>query len=207
MLVCLDAGHGKETAGKRAFDESFFEYEFNRDVTARIKALLEARGVQVILTAPTDADVSLSRRCAIANQAGADIVVSIHANAFGTTWNDARGWVIYHNTGSKKGEQLAEAIWRESIPYLGLRDRGIADANFTILADTIAPAVLVEHGFYTNRTELAMLKTNDFRERCAVADTKGILRYLGVPWSDIDYQDQCRIAHDKLARIKAIMEE
>ncbi|MBC7340875.1 MAG: glucosaminidase domain-containing protein [Clostridia bacterium] len=44
------------------------------------------------------------------------------------------------------------------------------------------PAVLIEHGFYTNKEECELLKSGDFREKCAIADAKGILRWAGIPF-------------------------
>jgi N-acetylmuramoyl-L-alanine amidase len=187
MIVCLDAGHGKLTTGKRSFDESFFEYEFNRDVVNRIQTHLVRHGVQIVLTAPSDLDTPLKDRCEISDVAESDIFVSIHANANGTDWNDANGWEIYSHTGSEKGKKLAESIHAESIPYLGIKDRGLKTAEFYVIKYTAAPAVLIEHGFYTNKTELELLKSDEFRENCALADSKGILKYLGIEWQE-DYK-------------------
>lgn len=44
------------------------------------------------------------------------------------------------------------------------------------------PAVLIEHAFYTNKTECDLLKSDSFREKCAIADAKGILAFLGIEW-------------------------
>ena len=79
--------------------------------------------------------------------------------------------------------KLAKAIQKNSIPYLGLKDRGIKDGSaFAVVGRINPPAVLVEHGFYTNISELAKLKSNEYREMCAIADTKGILEYFGIKW-------------------------
>lgn len=180
MLVCIDAGHGIETAGKRSFDGSLLEYEFNRDVANRLKKYLELAGVKIVMTCRDEHDISLAERCRIANAAKADIFISIHANAFGTTWNTARGWEIYIYKKGGQAETIAKAIHSTSIPALGLIDRGIKEANFYVLKNTTMPAVLVEHGFYTNKEECALLKTGDFREKCAIADAKGILKYAGI---------------------------
>lgn len=182
MLVCVDAGHGKETKGKRAFDESFFEWEFNRDVARRLTIHLLRHGVYVIPTCISDRDTPLDERCKISDDANADIFVSIHANAFGDDWNDANGYSIFHHKGSTKGKKLAECIHGESVPFLGLRDREIKPENFQVLRETIAPAVLIEHGFFTNKKELELLKTDEFRENCAIADCKGILKYFGIDY-------------------------
>ena len=184
MLVCIDAGHAKSTAGKRSFDGYLLEYEFNRAVAKLLKSHLERHGVNVIYSCDinTEKDITLTERCKTANNAKADLFISIHANAFGETWNTANGWEIYHHENSTKGQALASAIYKESVPFLGLRFRGIKPYSFTVLTKTNMPAVLIEHGFYTNKEECAKLKSLEFRSKCAVADAKGILNYLGIAW-------------------------
>jgi N-acetylmuramoyl-L-alanine amidase len=186
MLVCIDPGHAKNTAGKRSFDSSLLEYDFNRVVSLWLKYHLERHGVNTIYSCDVDTakDASLSERCRIANNKKADLFISIHANAYGLTWNSANGWEIYHHKNSTKGKRLAEAIQKTSIPFLGLRDRGIKTNNFTVLTGTNMPAVLIEHGFYTNKEECEKLKSIEFRKKCAVADAKGILNYLGIGWKE-----------------------
>lgn len=192
MLVCIDAGHAKNTPGKRSFDGSLLEYEFNRVVAKRLKYHLERHGVDVIYSCDLDTstDIPLSARCSKANDVNAGLFVSIHANAYGTTWNDANGWEIFHHKNSVKGKQLAEAIhkacepYKKTLLYLGLTDRGIKTDNFTVLTKTKMTAVLIEHGFYTNKEECAKLKDTEFREKCALADAKGVLTYLGIPWKE-----------------------
>ena len=181
MKVCLDAGHGISTPGKRSPDGTLLEYEFNRDVTMRLKKILERQGVDVILTAYDDADVPLESRCKVANKNNADYFVSIHANADKEYWTDANGWEIYVISKGGKAEQLAKKIHKYS-QELGLTDRGIKTANFQVLTDTNMPAVLIEHGFYTNKEECEKLKDSNFRQKCAECDAKGILEQLGIEY-------------------------
>lgn len=182
VKVCLDYGHGKDTCGKRSCDGTLLEYEFNRDVGKRLKAILEHHNIEVVETVTQDADLPLSSRCKVANNTNCDYFVSIHANAFGETWNDARGWEIHIIGKGGKAEQLAKCIHKHSIADLGLKDRGIKVSNFQVLKDTSMPAVLIEHGFYTNKEECAILKTEGFRQKCAEADAKGILEHLGIEY-------------------------
>ena len=190
--ICLDAGHGKETAGKRSPDETLLEYEFNRDVTNRLKTILERHNVGVVLTCEDDKDISLSNRCKIANKAKVDYFISIHANAHDTsvqdeegtmhlTFNSASGWEIYIISKGGKAEQLAKKIHKNS-QELGLKDRGVKVGNFQVLRDTDMPAVLIEHGFYTNEEECEKLKDSNFRQKCAECDAKGILEQLGIEY-------------------------
>ena len=190
--VCLDYGHGKSTAGKRSPDETLLEYEFNRDVGRRLKAILEKHNVEVIETVEDDTDLALASRCGVANFHECDYFVSIHANAHDTsqqdeegtmhlTFNSASGWEIYIISKGGRAEQLAKKIHKHS-QELGLKDRGIKVGNFQVLRDTNMPAVLIEHGFYTNEEECEKLKSNNFRQLCAECDAKGILEQLGIEY-------------------------
>ena len=57
------------------------------------------------------------------------------------------------------------------------------------MISTRVPTVLIEHGFYTNQKELELLKSDAFRQKCAEADTAGILAYLGVHQEMVRYED------------------
>lgn len=71
-------------------------------------------------------------------------------------------------------------IHKQLIPYLCLEDRGIKKEAFYVFKNTNMPAVLIEHGFYTNKKECELMKTVAFRQKCAEANVKEILKYLGV---------------------------
>ena len=145
MIVIIDAGHGIETAGKRAPDGSYLEYEFNRDVAGRIQRHLVRCGIDARLTCPDEHDLSLSERCRISNAAGADYFVSIHTDAFGDgkSWTEPSGWSAHIIARGGKAERLAEAIRAGAIPMLGCKDRGVQVSNYQVLRNTKAPAVLI----------------------------------------------------------------
>lgn len=207
MLAVIDRGHGKNTSGKRSFDGSLLEWEFNNDVTNRLQKYLIEYGVDVVLTAPSDIDTPLNERVRIANATNADIFVSLHANGFGTNWNAAHGWEIYYSKGSEKGARLANCIHDASIPYLGLANRGIkTTTDFVVVRQTKAPAVLIEHGFYTNREDIKLLKSDTFREKCAIADAKGILKYFGIEW-ETDYKALYEKQKQAISRVVEILKE
>ena len=186
MIVIIDAGHGIETAGKRAPDGSYLEYEFNRDVAGRIQRHLARCGIDARLTCPDEHDLSLSERCRISNAAGADYFVSIHTDAFGdgNSWTEPSGWSAHVIAKGGNAQRLAEAIRAEAIPMLGCRDRGVRVSNYQVLRDTKAPAVLIEHGFHTNREEVELLKSDAYRGKCALSDAKGICAQAGVEWAE-----------------------
>jgi N-acetylmuramoyl-L-alanine amidase len=77
--IALDAGHGGESTGTRTPD-GLMEKDLTLDIAERLKRLLQDQSFQVVMTREGDRDVSLEQRGALANQAGADIFVSIHLN-------------------------------------------------------------------------------------------------------------------------------
>jgi N-acetylmuramoyl-L-alanine amidase len=186
LSAVLDPGHGAETIGKRSPDDSLLEYAFNRDMAARVRAHLERHGVETLLTVTDDTDLPLEERCNIANASGADVFVSLHANAYGNgkAWTKQSGWEIYVYKEGSFSDRLAKSVHGEAIPAIGLADRGVKAERYYVIRNVNMPAVLIEHGFYTNKTEIELLKSPEFRERLAVADAKGILRFLGVAWSE-----------------------
>jgi N-acetylmuramoyl-L-alanine amidase len=78
--VVVDAGHGGDDHGARG-PQGLLEKDLVLDLARRLSARLAAEGLFVRMTRDADRFVSLDERTRIANQAGADLFVSIHANA------------------------------------------------------------------------------------------------------------------------------
>jgi N-acetylmuramoyl-L-alanine amidase len=78
--IVIDAGHGGHDPGAQG--NGVNESELTLDVAARLTRLLQKQpGVEVVMTRDTDVFVPLEERTAIANREGADLFLSIHANA------------------------------------------------------------------------------------------------------------------------------
>jgi N-acetylmuramoyl-L-alanine amidase len=78
--VVIDAGHGGHDPGAQA--NGVNEAELTLDIATRLSRLLQKQpGVEVVMTRDTDVFVPLEERTAIANRGGADLFLSIHANA------------------------------------------------------------------------------------------------------------------------------
>ncbi|MGG5252021.1 N-acetylmuramoyl-L-alanine amidase [Neobacillus sp. SM06] len=175
MKIMLDAGHGYNTPGKRSPD-GLQEYAFNRKVAAFAKELLETyENVTVYFAHSDQQDVPLKERTDSANQLKVDAYVSIHANAYGNTWNDAGGIETYvYLSKPKDAYELAKKIQNHLIAETGLKNRGVKTADFHVVRETTMTAVLAECGFMTNQTEANQMRTEDFQRACASAITKGL---------------------------------
>ena len=112
MKIVIDAGHGPSTAGKRTPDGTLREYQFNSEVSREVIGLLsDYDGVETLYTGADDRDVPLSERTYRANAWGADVFVSIHANAFGAGWNSAAGIETFvYTTRPAEAVRLANAV-------------------------------------------------------------------------------------------------
>ena len=187
--VVFDPGHGIETSGKCSPDKSYYEHEFNLDMGKRKKAILERHGVEVIMTRTDEHDVSLERRVQIANAAKPDLFVSIHSNASGDgkTWTRPDGYGIYTSAaGATAARNIAagKLISRAKEAGIKLWGNGLFHEAWYVCKNVTAPAILIEHGFHTNKAETEKLKTDAYRQQLAVADCKGILDYLGIQWQE-----------------------
>ena len=79
-LITVDAGHGGHDPGAKGWN-GLKEKTVNLDVARRLRDLLQQDGFRVILTRSDDRFIPLYGRPAIANRAGSDLFISIHANA------------------------------------------------------------------------------------------------------------------------------
>jgi N-acetylmuramoyl-L-alanine amidase len=178
FTVCVDPGHGGTDNTNGA--GSYKEHEFTLDLGLRLRKLLMACGVNVIMTRDTDKTVSLTDRAAAANSARADYFVSLHSNAAGD--GSARGLCVYTaNSCSANATLLANRIVNaaemDGIPTFGNKTY---KQNFTVLVRTSMPAVLIEHGFHTNEKERALLASDAYRDRLAEMDARAICDQIGV---------------------------
>ncbi|HEX2513724.1 MAG TPA: N-acetylmuramoyl-L-alanine amidase, partial [Chloroflexota bacterium] len=192
--VVIDPGHGGRDPG--AAHHGVREADVNLAVALLVRPLLEGAGARVVLTRETDralasggVDADLQARVNVAQQAQADLFVSIHANAH--TDREVQGAISFYgpeagfNSGARRtprlvarSRQLATALNREVALAAGQPDRGTRAATFWVLGGPRAPAVLVEIGFLTNAEEAALLATPAHQRYIAQGVAAGIGRYL-----------------------------
>lgn len=176
-LVVLDPGHGGSASG--AYYEETAEKDLNLAITQKVAAMLRAQGCRVMLTRREDVYVDLYQRAWMANEAGAELFVSIHCNAAEKA-PDFQGTYVYYHPDSEKGRALAQAIQDQVCALTGSIDRGTASANFVVLRETAMPAALVEAGFMTYHEELERLRDDAYQTAIAQGVAQGILQYLSA---------------------------
>lgn len=183
--VCLDPGHGPGNSNKSP-DGTYYEYEFAYDVATRVRDLLTGRGALVTMTRGIDGYPSLSERCKLSNSADADAFISFHTNAAGNGgWYDASGLELYTSQGpvSAPRNVLASKLLDQfKASGVKLRTSPAKYEGYAVLTGTNAPAVLIEYGFHTSKSDVALLKDSTYRQKLAEATAKGLCDFLGVSW-------------------------
>lgn len=175
-LIVLDPGHGGKDPGAVSPKLRVKEKDVNLEVSLKLKKLLESRGFKVYITRDDDTFVNLYDRASIANELNADLFVSVHANASGSTKTDG-AMVLYYPKGDNKH---AANIMRNALcSVLNTPNRGIIERpKLVVTRETKMTAVLLELGFLTNPREENLLSTKEYRNQCAKAALTGIMNYF-----------------------------
>jgi N-acetylmuramoyl-L-alanine amidase len=160
--VVVDAGHGgKDNGAFRRYGGA--EKNATLDVATRLAAKLRESQFRVVLTRSSDVFVELDDRAAISNRQKNAIFVSVHFNDSGR--RGIRGFETYYH--SPVARPLAYRIQQHLMTLPGAVNRGVKTANFRVLRKAAYPAVLVECGFLSNRSEGAAARSASRRDDLA----------------------------------------
>jgi len=173
-VVVIDPGHGGRDPGATG-PGGLAEKDINLAVSLAAAEVLAGR-VDLCLTRRTDQTVSLRARADLANSEKAAVFLSVHCN--GSIYPEANGTETYHYPGSRLGTTLANLVHKRLMGAVRRRDRGVKEAEFYVLEETVCPAVLAEILFITNPEEAAILSDPEFQRRVGGALAAGILDYL-----------------------------
>jgi N-acetylmuramoyl-L-alanine amidase len=160
--VVVDAGHGGRDSGAvRRYGPP--EKIVALDVAQRVEKKLRESQLKTVMTRSNDVFIPLDTRVAIENSQKNSVFVSIH-------FNDSRRRAIhgfetyYHNPTSY---DLAQRIQSKLVGLPHAVNRGVHPANFRVLRKAAYPAVLVECGFLSNRSEGQSARNSVYREQLA----------------------------------------
>jgi N-acetylmuramoyl-L-alanine amidase len=166
--IVVDPGHGGDDPGFTVGETTEADLVF--DLASRIEGRLAAAGATVYLTRGRRQNPSLGERTAFANQARADLFVSLHLDAHDS--EHARGVAaFYYGTGSGTsstvGEQFAHLSRREIVARTGMLDLGSHPKTWDLLRLTAMPAVRLDCGYLSHPVDRLLLL--DARVRSAIA--------------------------------------
>ena len=177
--VVIDPGHGGPDPGAIGIG-GLRETDVVLDICLQMARLLQARGVQVLMTRTSEVDVDLPPRVSLANSSGADLFVSVHANALSMARPDVNGIETFYFEGAgASARRLAAALQQQMVAISqGSPNRGVKQGRFFVIRRTVMPSALVEMGFLTGAIDSRRLADASFRRRMALALSAGVLNAL-----------------------------
>lgn len=183
-VVCLDPGHGGRFTGTQGLDGTY-EKDDTLKIALEVKKALENRGVKVVMTRTDDSDIELDERAAIANDANADLFLSLHRN-YTAGDKSAKGFEVWiHSTNSDTSRAIASAIL-EGLDKVGIsEDRGVkvgtqvdSEHNYAVIRDTNMTSVIAELGFMSNQEDLDLF--NEHHQEYAIAIAEAVVDWLNT---------------------------
>ncbi|MBP9097236.1 MAG: N-acetylmuramoyl-L-alanine amidase [Ferruginibacter sp.] len=184
-IVVVDAGHGGKDNGAVGF-EGIYEKDMCLNIAKKIKELNNAENIKIVLTRETDIYYNPQQKVALAKDANADLFISIHMD--GAPANDPvkrSGLNIFvsndEHANSEKSKLLASALLTGFQNNYGLpvaTNPQQLQNKILVLQANSCPAVLIEAGYITTKSDFDYLKTDKAVETFATNVLNAIQLYL-----------------------------
>lgn len=204
-LIVLDPGHSNvvtgnteplgpgsgemkaaDSAGTHGTTSGLTEIQLNFQIATKLKAELEARGYTVLMTRYDNVTaISCSERAKIANDAGADAFIRIHAD--GSESSSSSGAMAICITPSNpytaetynSSRALSDAVLNAYVASTGFSSRGVWETD-TMTGNnwSTVPCTLLEMGFMTNPNEDSLMADTAFQDKMVTGIANGIDNYF-----------------------------
>lgn len=204
FVVCIDPGHqsrgnsahepigpgasttkAKVTGGTTGVATGIPEYQLTLDVGLMLQKELESRGYQVIMTRTSNnVNISNSERAAVANNAGADAFIRIHANGGGAS---SQGALTMCQTANNpfnanlynESYALSQAVLKNFVAATGAKNLGVSRVdNMSGINWCQVPVTIIEMGFMSNAAEDRNMADPSYRQKMVLGMANGIDEYL-----------------------------
>ncbi len=174
--VFIDPGHGGKDNGASSLHNRH-EKDAVLSLGRKVAALLEKEPkIEVTMTRSDDTFIELEDRPTMANNADADLFISIHANSAGK--ETVGGTETYYWT--EQSLDFAKLMHEHLIEATGFPDRKVKQERFVVIKNSTMPAVLLEIGFLSNRTEEELLYQDAFQNKVAASIVTAIKKQLNL---------------------------
>jgi N-acetylmuramoyl-L-alanine amidase len=190
ITVVVDPGHGGFDPG--TVRQGIYEKHINLKIALKVKETLEETGLRVILTRKGDYNLAvkglhrreahrydLRKRLDLVTEHKAELLVSIHVNAFGLS--ACRGPEVFYFSEAKGSKLLADYIMEELRLIPGTPSKRPPKKNdYFVLRNCPSAAVLVETGYLSNPEDRKNLLKPAYQKMLAEKISFGIVKYMAV---------------------------
>ena len=176
LKIAIEAGHGGTNTGAVGLS-GLFEKDVNLATALELGEVCRANGVEVFQLRTANTDIPYMARRDSVDASGADLHVSIHANAGGGGYLRVQGTSTYYHNPFWSG--FATRVY-DRLLELGLGEFGVVGSfNYRITRMSSRPAILVEQAFMSHAEDEERLAADDFRRRIAEQIFAGIADFVG----------------------------
>ena len=190
IKIIVDAGHGSPDGGAVGISGTE-EKDINLAIALKLQEILEAKGVNVIMTRKDDNSLydtdavtirekkrsDMNNRLNIMKNSDADLFVSIHMNSFPDS--TAKGLHLFYSKSHSDIKELAESIQQRMSDITGAKMHVVktADSRLFLMKNPPLPSILIECGFISNADEERKLKNEEYQSKLAWAIADALDEY------------------------------
>ncbi len=178
----------KATGGTMGRFTGVPEYQLNLDISLQLRDRLEEEGYNVIMTREdNDTAISNMERAQMANEAGADISIRIHAN--GSEDSGVSGALSMVGSASnpyvgslyQDSYALAKSVLEEYCKSTGMNNQGVVETDtMTGINWSQIPVMILEMGYMTNQTDDNNMQDPEYQKNMVDGIVTGINKYFGL---------------------------
>ncbi len=176
----------KATGGTEGAFSGIPEYALNLDISKMLKDELENRGYKVLLTRDDNQTaISNAERAQLANNAGADLYLRIHANGSESSQSEGALALIpsennpYISALYKESKSFAEKVLESYCEETGFSNQGLQETDTMTGINWIkVPVMILEMGFMTNEHDDMAMADQSFREKMVKGIANGLDSYF-----------------------------
>ncbi len=206
LVVVIDPGHqasgmpekepvgpgasemkAKVTSGTVGISTKIPEYQLTMTIGAALRDELKRRGYTVVMTRESsDVSISNAERAQIANAAGADVFIRLHAN--GAENHDISGAMTICQTSSnpynaafyEDSRKLSDCVLSAYVKSTGFKKQSVWETDsMTGINWANVPSTIIEMGYMSNPSEDVNMSLGDYQELMVAGIADGIDLYFG----------------------------